>query len=84
MSKEIISPAGLYAARWLAAYAMVGVRQFGDDFSPEEALNLILGSVRDRIGSRGEWLNSWTPIGQRLVGEAYNGLTGDSLYRARV
>jgi hypothetical protein len=79
---ELLSPAGIYTARVLAAFVL---DQSNEPCTPWEALSYVLDAIWDRIGSRkSEWLNSYALIGQRLFGAAYERGFGDRLFlRAR-
>jgi hypothetical protein len=65
---EILTPAGLYAVRYLAASIV------NDEVGPADALVAILNAMWARIGSRpGQWLNSLALIGRRFAGEDCDG-----------
>lgn len=67
---EILSPAGCYGVRYLAAFILAK----DDHESPEGALDRVLQAMQDRIGSRpDEWLNSLALLGQRFDGDAGQG-----------
>ncbi len=71
VAAEIVSAAGLYAVRWLAA-TTVRHKEFWEAPTPGEALVAVLNGIWARVGSRPEvWLNSLGLIGQRMAAEAY-------------
>lgn len=81
ISPVILASEGLYAVRWLAALAIKTTDH--EDYGPEDALDLIIQSIDDRIGQsrREDWLNSLVLVGQRLIGaNYYYGSTHQSLY----
>jgi hypothetical protein len=68
---DILSPAGAYGVRYLAAFVL----SYDEERRcPTAALRSVLQAINDRIGSQaGEWLNSLAVIGQRIAGELYDG-----------
>ena len=83
IEREILSPAGLYAVRTLAARVLAASEYNRDvPFTPAGALNFLLEEIDKRIGQRpGEWLNALSLIAKRLLAENFSGGM-DKLYRA--
>jgi hypothetical protein len=70
VAPEILTPAGLFAVRYLAA--MIAAAAHEPFEAPEDALSAVLDAMRQRIGSRpGQWLNSLALLGRRFAAELY-------------
>jgi multidrug efflux pump subunit AcrA (membrane-fusion protein) len=77
---EIVSPAGLYAIRTLAA----SLRQQKEELSPEDALARVLKSIGSLIGKRRRRLNSLAVVGKRIIGSTYDGCSLTLKYLAEL
>jgi hypothetical protein len=68
VAPEIVTSAGLYAVRHLAATLLVD----DESLAPADALISLLNAMHDCVGSRPrQWLNSLALIGKRIVAEQY-------------
>ena len=77
VAPEIVTSAGLYAVRHLAATLLVD----DEGLAPADALISLLNAMYDRVGSRPrQWLNSLALIGKRIAAEQYLGWRTDALY----
>ena len=77
VAPAIVTSAGLYAVRHLAATLLVD----DDSLAPADALISLLNAIYDRVGSRPrQWLNSLALIGKRIAAEQYLGWRTDALY----
>ena len=77
VAPEIVTSAGLYAVRHLAATLLVD----DESLAPADALISLLNAMHDRVGSRPrQWLNSLALIGKRIAAEQYLGWGTDALY----
>jgi hypothetical protein len=79
---EILSPAGLYAVRHLAAIIHSAVKGTGDEATPAEALTFVLKQIRERVGRKGAWLNALSLVGKRIYADLRYGVLGE-LYGRR-
>ena len=79
IASVILSPAGLYAVRWLACKLMYAHDEYGERteaVTPIEALAALLDAIYARIADQpGEWLSSLGLVGKRLAGDQYGGWT---------
>jgi hypothetical protein len=70
---DILSQGGLDTVRIIAAYILEHP-PIDKTITPAEALNYVLGAIRDRIGDRpNAWLNSLGVIGKRLLAPTIGG-----------
>lgn len=74
ISQEILSAAGLYSVRWLAALRMTTLAEsLGEEIAPAAAMQFVLEAIFNRIGNRPPArLNSLSLVGKRIVGDAYD------------
>jgi hypothetical protein len=74
---EILSPAGLYALRYLAG----SILEDDSDLGPAGALVAVLNAIWARIGNRpGQWLNSLALVGKRMAAETHVGSDSTRFY----
>ena len=74
---EILSAAGLFSVRMLAAMVLASA-DTNEDCSAAGALGQVLEAITERIGNRdGVWLNALSVIGQRIVGSLRRGYSSD-------